>query len=129
MQKLLRSQVHNVADLNVLETVHDIDGNEVTSTVCLGNAPWEDDDVLRDKLEEAGWRYAVLIGITDGEGSVSPEHEAADKSRYSHLIVEYDGAPCWDSSAATGFVCELTGVSREVAAAWLNLDWIGGGEV
>lgn len=129
MQKLISSELFNVPGLDVLHTTYDVDGHEVSGTVCLGHAPWDDDAELKDKLESAGWRYAVLIGITDAEDAVSPEQAASDKVQYAHLIAPHEGNPNWYSKQATGFVCELTGVSREVAAAWLNLDWFGGGEV
>ena len=93
---------------------------------------WDTDAALYDALELAGWRYAVLIGITnpDPDESFPQSMRDADAKKYAHFIRRTeDGGYLWVEKEATTFVCDVTSVSREIAAAWLDYEWQGGGEV
>ncbi len=91
--------------------------------------PWVQDKKLRARLEEAGWRYAVLIGVVDADQICLPKSiQMEDLSKYRHLIHKWEGWPLWDDNEATTFVSEITGASRSISAAWLDLDWNDGGE-
>ncbi len=96
-----------------------------------GTYPWDKDEVLHTKLERAGWRYAILIGITDPDEETFPlALRAEDRQKYGYLIHKTkDGVPVWHNKQATTFVAELSGASREISASWLDLDWHDGGEV
>lgn len=97
---------------------------------CAGPHPWVGDEPLRARLEDAGLRYAVLIGIIDSaENECSESTLAEDRKKYGHLIQKWKGWPLWDSTDASTFVAEVSGTSREVSAAWLNFDWNSGREV
>lgn len=89
------------------------------------SAAWDDDPAWRDALEDAGWRYATLIGVTDpDEAAVPSAVREADRARYPHLIrQDGDGRPIWDVAEAETFVHEITGAPREVCAAWMDHDW------
>jgi len=96
-----------------------------------GEYPWDKDGALRHNLEDAGWRYAILIGITDPEREDFPERvRAADRKNYGHFVEKTtDGRAIWNCKQATAFVAELSGASMEISAAWLDYDWDNGGEV
>lgn len=86
---------------------------------------WDVDLALRDALEDAGWRYATLIGVTDpAEEAVPAAVRQADRCRYAHLIRrDRRGRPIWDVAEAETFVHEVTGAPRAVCAAWMDHDW------
>ena len=120
--------VYDVGDPNL--SVVQSETPDATYTSCIGDPPWDHDPTLHTKLEAAGWRYAAIIGIVDPEETEQSGTIDADRQTYAHLVhTAADGSPCWHCREATTFVCEQAGVSRQVAAAWLNLDWVGGGEV
>jgi len=98
-------------------------------TFTLGSPPWDRDEALRASLEAAGWRYAHLINLVGAENEDEERQLSADLVTHNALVRPHNGKPVWREKEATTFVAEQTGVSREVAAAWLNLDWNGGGEV
>ena len=84
--------------------------------------PWTHNAGLRNRLDAAGFRYATLIGITEvAEGY---EQEAAgDREKYKQFIKTHEGMPLWTDEDAVSVVCDLTGVGRELAKAWLDYDW------
>lgn len=89
-------------------------------------------DPQRWALEAAGWRYAILIGITNPDPEKDEDLSAAvreeDVRKYGHLIKKTDeGVAIWDCEQAVTFVSEVTDASREVSRKWLNHDWYGGG--
>lgn len=86
---------------------------------------WSDDPELRDALDDAGWRYATLIGIVDpDEVDIPSSVRASDRATYGHFIrVADNGSPLWICKDATTFVCDLTGADRKTATAWLNEEW------
>lgn len=92
---------------------------------ATGPKCWRDNPELLDALEDAGWRYATLIGIVDPEEEDVPASvRASDREKYGHMIRKADnGGPLWVCREATTFVCELTGAARETATAWLNNEW------
>lgn len=94
------------------------------------NNPWDNNPEMRSELEDAGWRYAQLIGIVDVVPHDIPEHIAQmDKARYSHFIRrDSQGRPIWDDSEAIIFVQELTGYERRICALWLDYDWNDDGD-
>ena len=99
--------------------------------VVASKHAWNDDPELRDRLETAGWRYANLIGVTSPDEQSEPEMLQAlnaDQAAHGHLVRTHLGLPEWHSKEATGFVAEVAGTSRQIAAAWLDYDWSGGGE-
>jgi len=86
--------------------------------------PWDGDGTLRDALEDAGWRYAILIGITDPDEGFPLEVREDDARKYAHFIKKSSsGVAVWDCDEAAEFVSEVTGASREVSAKWLDFDW------
>lgn len=84
---------------------------------------WESDWLLRDRLDDAGWRYAALTGLVGwmDDDFWAAVHEA-DQMTYAHLARSY-GTTLLDIEEATTFVCDLVGCDREVASAWLDYDW------
>ena len=76
------------------------------------SAAW-DDPAWRDALEDAGWRYATLIGVTDpDEAAVPSAVREADRARYPHRSRrDGHGRPIWDVAEAETFVHEITGAS------------------
>lgn len=98
-------------------------------TFTTGRPPWDQDKTLMAALEAACWRYARLIGIVGAEDVEERAQLVADQAAYGGLVRTFKGLACWDNKEATTFVVERAGVSRQVAAAWLNLDWVGGGEM
>jgi len=88
--------------------------------------PWDGNETLRHALEYAGWRYAILIGITDPlpDDDLPLSMREEDARKYAHLISKTpDGQAIWHCEEATAFVSELTGASREISARWLDYDW------
>ncbi len=90
------------------------------------DAPWVDDEVMYEKLEAAGERYAGLIGWVHSSG-VDPdlvEHLIADRTKYAHLIRKTpDGRPIWNEDEAEMFVQEITGYDRATGRRWLAYAW------
>jgi hypothetical protein len=84
------------------------------------------------KLSVAGWRYAIMIGITDpyddDRDDLSEAVMTADRAKYPHFLHEENGYKVWDEKEATTFVQDLTGYDRRTCAAWLDYDWNDGGE-
>lgn len=91
--------------------------------------PWGEDEDLRRRLEIAGWRYAYLIGIVTPEKPEDVAVLATDRVHFASLVRTKDGRPLWHCKEATTFVADQTGADRSIAAAWLNDDWNGGGEI
>lgn len=86
--------------------------------------PWFNDSEMRIALEAAGWRYAILIGITGAPEQI--ERYKQDKVTYSHLIKKHtDGTAIWNDVEAAKFVQELTGYPLNVCDQWLKYDWPG----
>lgn len=84
--------------------------------------PWSDNPTMKAALEAAGWRYAILIGITGSPEEI--ERYKADQVTYSHLIRRSaDGLPIWNDGEAANFVHDLTGCSLSVCDEWLSYDW------
>lgn len=85
------------------------------------DAPWAGNEALRDKLEDAGWRYAALIGIVDSEDE---SVLTADRAKYPHFMKRTDqGAAIWDERDAIQFVQEVTCQDANVCKRWLAFDW------
>lgn len=118
---------HDVGDpdLKVVQS----HASDALYTFTMGRPPWDHDKTLMAALEAAGWRYARLIGIVGAEDDEERAQLVADQAAYGGFVRTFKGLACWDNKEATTFVVERAGVSRQVAAAWLNLDWAGGGEV
>jgi len=86
--------------------------------------PWDGDAPLRAALEDAGWRYAILIGITDPDEGFPLEVREGDARKYAHFIKKTsNGVAVWDCDDVARFVSEVTGASREVSGNWLDFDW------
>jgi hypothetical protein len=104
--------------------------------------PWEGDKEMEDKLSTAGWRYAIMIGITDPYDGLGDHVPAETREKLSSAVRDRDRAKyphfmhfdhkrnlvIWDEKEATTFVQELTGYYRRTCAAWLDYDWNDGGE-
>lgn len=83
---------------------------------------WEVDANAKATLETAGWRYAILIGITGSPEQI--EEYKADQTTYRHLIKKTpDGKPIWNDTDASQIVSDWTGYDVDTCAQWLAHDW------
>lgn len=84
--------------------------------------PWSADNAMKAKLETAGWRYAILIGITGSAEEI--EQYKDDQITYRHLIRKDDkGLSIWNCEEAAEFVNQVTGYPLEICDQWLRYDW------
>lgn len=85
--------------------------------------PWEGDSELRDRLSDAGFRYAALIGIVDADAASGSEVLAADRTEFASFIRTENGTPVYHTQEAVGFVQAVTDLPLEVCDQWMMHDW------
>lgn len=84
--------------------------------------PWTDDKQMKNQLETAGWRYAILIGITGSPDQI--DKYADDQVTYKHLIKKNEqGRSIWNCKEAAEFVHDTTGYPLDICNQWLEYDW------
>lgn len=91
--------------------------------------PWGRDKAMRQALEEAGWRYAYLIGLVEPDTAEERRWFAEDRERFKAMLakrarpqVKYP-LPQWWEVDAIEMVHALTGQPRETCQMWLAYDW------
>lgn len=91
--------------------------------------PWEGNPEMQEKLDVAGWRYAMLIGLVGPDNEVASEAvRAEDKAQFGHFVKTStmdDGTvlPAYHVEDAREFVHQITGYSLAVCHRWMQYDW------
>ncbi len=84
---------------------------------------WDKHPEIERCLNEAGWRYTNLIGITASESVL--KYLEQDQARYSHFIKtdSPSGLPVYDQSDAAVFVSDISGFGSVLSNLWMRHDW------
>lgn len=86
--------------------------------------PWTTDEIKRDNLAAAGWRYARLIGVVRPDTIDEIDLKELDSAKYPHFIKkDVSGQSLWGWSDSIDFVHALTGYEKSICEAWLDFDW------
>lgn len=86
--------------------------------------PWDHNPEMRIALEDAGWRYARMIGIVESDNDMDLRQLEHDLANYKKYLPNEQGLMrTWNVALANSFVHLITGVDLNICDQWLEQEW------